>query len=177
MFNQLTINEPSYPDVYVGMAYFENIDFEGKNYLKEKSPPRRIEEAKSDLATLINSFVYNSNVLTRDVSAVIRDAEPILKPYKDTGGSILYILTSTDSVTNDTIIETDVAERLALNNIKIIIGESGPGQKALSRFSVVSQSSYYFIANWTSTYFTNINNEIISLCATGLLNQRRTVSF
>lgn len=134
-----------------------------------------MEEAESDLRTLINSFTFNPNVVTRDVSAVIRDAEPILKPYKDMGGSILYILTSAGSITNDTIIETDVAERLELNNIKVIIGETGPGQKALSRFSVVSQSSYYFRNDWDAGYFTTINNEILSLCETGLLNQRRTV--
>lgn len=169
----------NYPETYMALSYFENYDFEAKNYLKLMAAPARIVDGRDNLDLLINNFVYSTSVSTRDVSAVIREAEQELSKYKDVGGSILYILTSTGSSTNDTVVETEIAERLLANNIKLIVGESGPlalGQ-SLSRFTTLSQGSYYFRENWQNTgYFTPINNEINSLCGSGLTTQRRIVS-
>lgn len=127
----------------------------------------------------IDNFTFSENVLSRDVSAVLRDAvEPRLSQYKDTGGSILYIITSTESTTKDTVLETDLAEKVLLNNIKLIMAESGPGNQALSRFSILSEGSYYYKISWgTTAFFTPINAEINYLCANGIKSQlRRTVS-
>lgn len=148
-------------------------------YLKEEVPPTRFEEGEVLLLNKVEKFNYSS-VVTRDVSAVIRDAERRLRIYKDIGGSILYIITSTGSVTNNTVIETDMAERLLLNNIKLVVAESGPIDlgKALYRFSVLSQGSYYFQEKWESnSTFPPIDKEIEVLCCrAGLKNERRTVS-
>lgn len=158
---------------------FENIDSGAvDSYLKEEIPPTRLDQESQLLfAEKVNKFNY-TNIVTRDVSAAVRDAERRLRKYKDIGVSILYITTSTKSVTKDTVIETDMAEKLLLNNIKLVVAESGPGTKALSRFSVVCQGSYYFAEYWGSTaFFTPINQEIESLCRKGLKNERRIVSF
>lgn len=156
---------------------FENVDSGVDSYLKEEIPPAPFGEIQVLLLDKVNNYNYTS-VVTRDVSAAIRDADRRLRKYKDIGGSILYIITSTKSVTNDTVIETDLAEKLLLNNIKLVVAESGPGTKALSRFSVLSEGSYYFAENWGSTaFFTPINKEIEALCRAGLKNKRRTVSY
>lgn len=163
------------------MAYstFENIDFgpEG-SYLKEEYPPKRIADGYDDLGTIVDNFVVSQDVLSRDVSAVIRDGEARLRQYKDTGGSILYLVTSTDSVTNDTVIETDLAERLMQNNIKLVVAETGLSDgKSLSRFSVLSQGGYYFKRTWDSSYFTPVNNEVDNIFKNGLKTQRRIVGY
>lgn len=157
---------------------FEGIDSSEDFYLNEEIPPTPFAEAEATLANKVNNFVYNPNVIIRDVSAVIRDAESRLRQYRDVGGSILYVITSTGSTTNDTVIETDMAERLLVNNIKLVVAESGPAVlgKSLSRFAVLSQGSYYFRENWeTTAFFTPIDQEIETLCRNGLVQLRRTV--
>lgn len=174
MFTSLS----SYPDVLVAWSSFESIDSGVGTYLKEEIAPIRIEDGKNVLDEKINNFVFSADILTRDVSAAIRDAESRLRQYKDVGGSILYIITSTESVTSDTVIETEMAERLLRNNIKLEVAESGPDvvTKALSRFSTLSQGSYYFQTSWgTFGFFTPIINEIDSFCRYGLKSERRTV--
>ncbi|KAI9558300.1 hypothetical protein GHT06_015053 [Daphnia sinensis] len=174
-FNQLS---NFYPETLVAYSTFENIDFgpEG-SYLKEEFPPRRIGDVYGELNAAIDNFVVSVNVPTRDVSAVIRDGELRLRQFKDTGGSILYLVTSTNSVTNDTVIETNLAERLMQNNIKLIVAETGlDNGKSLSRFSVLSQGGYYFIPTWDTYYFTPINNELFSICGSGLKTQRRIIT-
>ncbi|XP_057379893.1 calcium-activated chloride channel regulator 1-like isoform X2 [Daphnia carinata] len=167
-----------YPETLAAYSTFENIDSgpEG-SYLKEELPPRRIGDEYDNLISKIDNFVVSQTVLSRDVSAVIRDGEARLRQYKDTGGSILYLVTSTDSVTNDTVIETDLAERLMQNNIKLIVVETGLGTgKSLPRFSVLSQGSYYFIPTWDTPFFTPINNEVDAICRNGLKTQRRIIT-
>ncbi|KZS03432.1 putative Calcium-activated chloride channel regulator 1/sw [Daphnia magna] len=126
----------SYPETLVAYSTFENIDFgpEG-SYLKEEYPPKRIADGYDDLGTIVDNFVVSQDVLSRDVSAVIRDGEARLRQYKDTGGSILYLVTSTDSVTNDTVIETDLAERLMQNNIKLVVAETGLTMSQVVKYS------------------------------------------
>lgn len=168
----------SYPDLYVGWSTFEGVDTEDVPYLEEEIPPTPFAQVEVELGNLVNNFIYNSEVLTRDVSAAIRDAEARLRQYKDVGGSILYLITSTGATTNDTVIETDMAERLLVNNIKLIVAESGPValKQSLSRFSVLSQGSYYFRENWeTTSFFVPIDQEIEALCRSGLPHLRRTV--
>uniref|UniRef100_A0A0P5UIX1 Calcium-activated chloride channel regulator 1 n=1 Tax=Daphnia magna TaxID=35525 RepID=A0A0P5UIX1_9CRUS len=168
----------SYPETLVAYSTFENIDFgpEG-SYLKEEYPPKRIADGYDDLGTIVDNFVVSQDVLSRDVSAVIRDGEARLRQYKDTGGSILYLVTSTDSVTNDTVIETDLAERLMQNNIKLVVAETGLSDgKSLSRFSVLSQGGYYFKPTWDSSYFTPVNNEVDNIFKNGLITQRRIIT-
>ncbi|XP_046643221.1 calcium-activated chloride channel regulator 1-like isoform X2 [Daphnia pulicaria] len=168
------------PDTLVAWSTFENVDFsdiEG-SYLIEELPPTRIQDGKQDLDEKINDFDYSDNVVTRDVSAVIRDAELRLSKYKDVGGSILYIITSNESETNDTVTETNMAEKLLLNNIKLVVVESGENLvKDLFRFSVLSQGSHYFTPFWESTaFFTPINTEILNDCQNGLKTERRMIT-
>ncbi|XP_032784296.2 calcium-activated chloride channel regulator 1 [Daphnia magna] len=168
----------SYPETLVAYSTFENIDFgpEG-SYLKEKYPLKRIADGYYDLIAIVDNLVVSQDVLSRDVSAVIRDGEARLRQYKDTGGSILYLVTSTDSVTNDTVIETDLAERLMQNNIKLVVAETGLSDgKSLSRFSVLSQGGYYFKPTWDSSYFTPVNNEVDNIFKNGLKTQRRIIT-
>lgn len=158
---------------------FENVDYDGATYLMEEIAPKRIGDSIAEFNSKADSFVYSPDVLTRDVSAVIRDAELRLRQYKDIGGSILYIITSTESVTNDTVTETEMSERLLLNNIKLVVAESGPNvlTKALSRFYILSQGSYYFRESWGTTgFFLQINREIDALTRNGLKTERRTVT-
>lgn len=164
------------PDTLVAWSTFENVDsgFEG-SYLKEELPATRIEDGKDDLDAKVNSFKYSESVLVRDVSAVIRDAELRLRKYKDVGGSILYVVTSNESETNDTVTEMNLAEKLLLNNIKLVVTESGPNlRKDLFRISVLSKGSHYFTPAWDST-FTSISREIVKDCENGLKTERRTV--
>lgn len=175
LFSYLT----SYPYLNVAWSTFENIDSGENVYLNEEVPPSRYEDIEVLLGNKVNDFVYSASVESRDVSAVIRDAELRLRKYNNIGGSILYIITSTGSVTNDTVVETDMAERLLLSNIKLIVAESGPILlgKALSRFSILCQGSYYFKENWeTTSFFLPIDNEIDTLCRSGLKDERRTVN-
>lgn len=166
------------PDTLVAWSTFENVDFSGiEGYLIEELPPTRIVEGKEALDEKTFSFKYSENVFTRDVSAVIRDAELRLRKYKDVGGSILYIVTSNESETNDTVTETNMAEKLLLNNIKLVVAESGESlAKNLFRFSVLSQGSHSFTSFWgSSTFFTQINTEIENDCKNGLKTERRMV--
>ncbi len=178
--NLFTYLNNNNPNILVAWSSFENVDSGAEIYLKEEIAPIKIGEGKEALDAKANNFVYSPNVLTRDVSAAIRDAEFRLRQYKDVGGSILYIITSTESVTNDTVTETEMAETLLLNKIKLEVAESGPDilTKALSRFSILSQGSYYFQQNWTTAgFFNQISREIDALCRSGLKNERRTVLF
>jgi riboflavin biosynthesis pyrimidine reductase len=167
------------PDTLVAWSTFENVDFSGieDSYLIEELPPTRIQDGKEALDQKTFAFDYSDNVVTRDVSAVIRDAELRLSKYKDVGGSILYIITSNESETNDTVTETNMAEKLLLNNIKLVVAESGENLvKDLFRFSVLSQGSHYFTPFWESTaFFTPINTEILNDCQNGLKTERRMV--
>lgn len=177
--NNLFFLLTSYPEVLVAWSTFENIDSGPEDsYLKEELPPRRIHDGYDALTQKVNNFVVSSNVQSRDVSAVIRDAESRLRQYKDIGGSILYVVTSTGSVTNDTVIETEMAERLMRNNIKLMVAETGyDTSKALARFAVLSQGGYYFKPTWDTTFFTPINAEIDNNCKTGLKTERRIVGY
>ena len=168
--------ESNHPDIYVAWSTFENTDSGDGIYLKEEIAPIRFEDGKEMLYSQLNNLTFSENVVSRDVSAVLRDAEPRLRQYKDTGASILYIITSTESATKDTVLETDLAEKCLLNNIKLVVAESGPGNQALSRFSIMSEGSYYYKISWgTTAFFTPINKEIDYLCANGIKSQRRTV--
>jgi hypothetical protein len=160
----------------VAWSTFENVDSGLEDsYLTEEIPPTRIEDGVSDFTEKVNSFIYSVSVSTRDVSAVIRDAELRLRKYKDVGGSILYVVTSNESETNDTVTETNMAEKLLLNNIKLIAAESGPNfMKDLFRVSVLSQGSHYFTPQWDNT-FTAINTEILNDCQNSLKIKRRMV--
>jgi hypothetical protein len=164
------------PDTLVAWSTFENVDSGSEDsYLKEELPAKRIEDGKRDLDAKVNSFAYSESVLVRDVSAVIRDAESRLRKYKDVGGSILYVVTSNESETNDTVTEMNLAEKLLLNNIKLVVAESGPNlRKDLFRISVLSKGSHYFTPAWDNT-FTSISREIVKDCENGLTTERRTV--
>ena len=166
----------NYPDIYVAWSTFEDIDYEAGFYLNEEMEPTQFKDAKILLNELTNNLTFSSNITSRDVSAVVRDAEMRLNQYKNTGGSILYIITSTEATTNDTVTETLMAEKLLVNNIKMLVAESGPGSQSLTRFSVLSQGSYYYKERWeTTAFFTPIKQEIENLCQTGLKNERRVV--
>ena len=167
------------PDVLVAWSTFENVDSGVDNYLMEEIPLKPVGDNLLEFQNKADAFVPSTAVLTRDVSAAIRDAELRLSQFKDVGGSILYIITSTVSVTNDTVVETELAERLLLNNIKLVVAESGPDAttKALSRFSMLSQGSYYYQDSWRTTgFFLQINREIDALTRNGLSRQRRLVT-
>ena len=165
-------------DVLVAWSTFENVDSGVDNYLMEEIPLKPVGDNLLEFQNKADAFVPSTAVLTRDVSATIRDAELRLSQFKDVGGSILYIITSTVSVTNDTVVETELAERLLLNNIKLVVAESGPDAttKALSRFAMLSQGSYYYQDSWRTTgFFLQINREIDALTRNGLRTQRRMV--
>ena len=167
------------PDVLVAWSTFENVDSGVDNYLMEEIPLKPVGDNLLEFQNKADAFVPSTAVLTRDVSAAIRDAELRLSQFKDVGGSILYIITSTVSVTNDTVVETELAERLLLNNIKLVVAESGPDAttKALSRFSMLSQGSYYYQDSWRTTgFFLQINREIDASTRNGLRTQRRLVT-
>lgn len=168
----------AYPEIYVAWSTFENVDSEVGHYLIEEVAPIRLADGQNIFDQLINNFTFSSNVFTRDVSAVVRDAELRLRKYKDTGGSILYVITSTEAITSDTVTEIELAEKFLVHNIKLMAAESGPGAQGLSRFSILSQGSYRFGLKWGSTaFFTPLKNEIDSLCKNGLKNERRTVRY
>lgn len=166
----------SYPDAYVGWSTFENSDTGVNDYLVEEVAPIRYADGKNIFEEFINNFTFSSNVTSRDVSAVVRDAQIRLHEYKDSGGSILYVITSTDSTTNDTVTETEMADKLLANNIKLMVAESGLGAQGLGRFSVLSQGSYYFATKWdTTAFFTPIKDQINGAYQNGLKNERRVV--
>lgn len=175
LFNLLDLTDNL--DVYVAWSTFQDVDTGLGNYLKVEVPPSRFEDVRNDLTDLNTNFEFSSTIESRDVSAVIRDAFSTLQKYKDVGGSILYIVTSTDSMTKDTVLETDMAEIFLLNNIKLAVVESGPGNQALERFSILSEAMYSFQTLWeTSTVFDNTNEAIMSWLSDGLKNERRMVS-
>jgi hypothetical protein len=69
----------------------------------------------------------------------------------------------------------NLAEKLLLNNIKLVVAESGPNlRKDLFRISVLSKGSHYFTPAWDNT-FTSISREIVKDCENGLTTERRTV--
>lgn len=144
--------------------------------MKEEVPPTRYADAAQIFEMQVDNFTFSSGVLSRDVSAAVRDAELRLSNHKNVGGSILYVITSTESVTKDTIMEPDLAEKFLQNNVKMMVGESGPGAQVLSRFSVLSQGGYYYRESWgTTAFFTQINEEIDNLIGSGLKTERRIV--
>lgn len=168
-------------DVRVAWSTFEGVDSGIGTYLKEAIPPRPYSEISDELSGAIDQLAFSTGVVSRDVSAVIRDAEQRLRQYKNVGGSILYIISATESGTNDTVTETDMAESFLRNNIKLEAAESGPNgvnKKALNRLSVLAQGEYYYSESWGSTFFFKpITDDIISLCGNGLTVERRMVIF
>lgn len=139
--------------------------------------PVRLADGQSTLNTAINNLAFDGNEFNRNVPAVLRDVLASLSQYRNVGGSIVYLITSTGSSGNDLLFETDLAEKLIFYNIKIIVAETGStGVQVLNRFSSLSEGSYYPGTEWGSTgYFTPISNEISTLTQSILTLQRRTV--
>ena len=139
--------------------------------------PVRLADGQSTLNTAINNLAFDGNEFNRNVPAVLRDVLASLSQYRNVGGSIVYLITSTGSSGNDLLFETDLAEKLIFYNIKIIVAETGStGVQVLNRFSSLSEGSYYPGTEWESTgFFTPISNEISTLTQSILTLQRRTV--
>lgn len=180
--NLLTLLVTPTPDLYVGLSSFQGIDQLGTtgSYLKTLVAPIRLADGQSTLNTAINSQLsFNTSEFNRNVPAVLRDVFALLAQYRDVGGSIAYLITSTGSSGNDLLLETDLAEKFMFYNIKLIVAESGStGVQALDRFTLLSEGSYYTATEWGSTsFFTPINNEIASYTKSILSLQRRTVIF
>ena len=180
--NLLTLLVTPTPDLYVGLSSFQGIGQQGTtgSYLKTLVAPIRLADGQSTLNAAINSQLsFDTNEVNRNVPAVLRDALALLSQYRDVGGSIVYLITSTASSGNDLLLETDLAEKFMFFNIKLVVAETGNnGVQALDRFTLLSEGSYYTGSEWGSTaFFTPINNEIVSLTKSILSLQRLTVRF
>lgn len=167
-------------DTYIGLYTFQGPDEAGPGqYLKEVVAPVPLGAGRTQLDDAINALVQSSNVFTRSTPAALRDGISRLAKYKDVGGSIMYIITSTVSDGSETLFETDVAQMLLRNNIKLVVGESGNvanGGQSLARVSVLAQGYYLFRPKFdASTFFTPLATEVLLLTEEILSLTRRTV--
>ena len=159
------------------MSSFQGDDSGPDSYLKTLVAPARLADAQTTLTTAINALNFDANEFNRNVPAALRDASANLFQYKDVGGAIIYMITSTGSTGSDQVLEADLSQKLVANNIKLIAAETGNnGELALNRFSILSQGSYYPGIEWgTTAFFTPINTEIVALASNIFKLDRRTV--
>ena len=99
------------------------------------------------------------------MGAAIRDAITKLEPYKDQGGSILYLVTASQSQSSE--LELDIVENLIKNNIQLVAVEAGGGtHNALQRFSLLSHGEYFPTESYgSSSFFTPANRLVASLAS------------
>ena len=166
-------------DTYIGLYTFEGPDSSAGTYLKERITPAPFtSDQLRTLNNFINSLAFSATVSSRSTPVVLRDGISRLAKFKDLGGSIIYLVTSTVSDGSEILIETDIAEQLHQNNIKIVVGESGPGSQSLSRVAQLSEGFYTYAPDWGGTsFFSPMSNEVYRLAnsTNGLHLNRRTV--
>ena len=166
-------------NVYVGLYAFEGPDLGLEQYLKERVAAAPITTAQSTaLTSSINAITFSTDVRSRSTPAALRDSISRLAKFKDLGGSIIYLVTSTVSDGSESLIETDIAEHLHQNNIKIVVGESGPDSQSLNRVAQLSEGFYTFALDWGGTaFFTPMTNEVTGIISNpnALQLNRRTV--
>jgi hypothetical protein len=171
----LNLFESSDP-IKVAVSSFEGSDSGPGAYLIEKLPPSDISDG--EIVTEIGKLQTNANELNRNVGAAIRDAIIKLEPYKDQGGSILYLVTASQSQSSE--LELDVVENLIKNNIQLVAVEAGGGtHNALQRFSLLSHGEYFPTDSYGSaSFFTPANRLVARLSQKDpLIIDRQIVTF
>ena len=183
MQNFLNTILPTNKNTYVGLYTFEGPDINGDgNYLQELVAPDKLTKDHQNILNAAISSLNYSNYETRNTPAVLRDGISLLARYKNVGGSIMYISTSTSSSGSDTLIEPKLAQMLTDNNIKVVIAESGTtgngGGQSLNRLSTLGQGYYRYALEWGSYQFFNpFNNYILGLITNEILElNKRTVT-
>ena len=158
----LNLFEPTDP-IKMAVSSFEGSDSGPGTYLIEKFPPSDLSD--SEIGTEIGKLQTNENELNRNVGAAIRDAITKLEPYKDQGGSILYLVTASQSQSSE--LELDIVENLIKNNIQLVAVEAGGGtHNALQRFSLLSHGEYFPTeSDGSSSFFTPANRLVASLAS------------
>ena len=171
----LNLFEPT-DSIKMAVSSFEGSDSGPGTYLTEKLPPSAISD--NAISTEISNLPTNENELNRNVGAAIRDAITKLEPYKDQGGSILYLVTASQSQSSE--LELDIVENLIKNNIQLVAVEAGGGtHNALQRFSLLSHGEYFPTESYgSSSFFLPANRLVASLASQDpLIIDRQIVTF
>lgn len=167
-------------DTYVGVATYNGSDTGVGRYLTELCQPFKVEANRAGIKEALQNIVEIAN--RSDTGAAIRDAASKLSRYKNTGGSVLFLATS--SMIKSSTFELDVIELLLENNILLIVlerhrtEENVPVAKSLERVTRLTDGIYRYAPSdldWLQINSYAVN-QLVSLSRSPLQFNRRTVS-